>query len=90
MVLVAVVLEVIITLVISRILSRTLLRGCPPPLPRTPSYRRPQVGKILIRSVRRPLCPGKAVSVAAPAGLFVWLILICVEDVSLLDQVKVS
>jgi ferrous iron transport protein B len=89
-VLVAVVLGVIITLVISRILSRTLLKGLPSSFTlELPPYRRPQVGKILIRSLldRTLFVLGRAVSVAAPAGLFIWLMAnLSVGDVSLLDH----
>ncbi|MGI5851341.1 MAG: ferrous iron transport protein B [Caldicoprobacterales bacterium] len=86
----AVVLGVVITLVISRILSKTILKGLPSSFTlELPPYRRPQVGKILIRSFldRTLFVLGRAVSVAAPAGLFIWLMAnLSVEDVSLLDH----
>ena len=40
-----------------------------------PPYRRPQIGKVIVRSIfdRTLFVLGRAVSVAAPAGLLIWL-----------------
>src|SRR5690554_5277084 len=71
-----IVLSVLITLVVSRILSRTILKGLPSSFAlELPPYRKPQVGRILIRSLldRTLFVLGRAVVVAAPAGLVIWL-----------------
>ena len=72
----AIVLAVAMTLLVSRLLSATLLRGAPSAFTlELPPYRLPQVGKLLIRSVldRTLFVLGRAVTVAAPAGLVIWL-----------------
>ncbi|NLY60921.1 MAG: ferrous iron transporter B, partial [Clostridiales bacterium] len=86
----AVVLGVVITLVISRILSKTILKGLPSSFTlELPPYRKPQIGKILIRSLldRTLFVLGRAVMVAAPAGLIIWLMAnLTVDGVSLLKH----
>ncbi len=65
-----------ITMLTSRLLSATVLKGVPSSFTlELPPYRRPQIGKILIRSVfdRTLFVLGRAVSVAAPAGLIIYL-----------------
>ena len=52
-----------------------------------PPYRRPQVGKVIIRSImdRTLFVLGRAVVIAAPAGLLIWLLAnITVGDLTLL------
>ena len=59
------------------LLSRTLLRGEPTPFVlELPPYRRPQVGKVLLRSLldRTLRVLGRAAAVAAPAGALLWLL----------------
>lgn len=71
------VLGVLMTLTVSWILSHTLLRGVPSAFTlELPPYRRPQIGKILVRSVfdRTLFVLGRAAAVAAPAGLIIWLL----------------
>ena len=67
---------ILITFLVSKILSGTLLKGIPSSfiLELTP-YRRPQIGKILIRSLfdRTIFVLGRAVTVAAPAGILIWI-----------------
>ena len=86
----AVVLGVVITLLVSRILSKTILEGLPSSFAlELPPYRRPQVGKILIRSIldRTLFVLGRAVMVAAPAGLIIWLMAnVRAGGISLLDH----
>ena len=63
------------TLAASRLLSQTLLRGMPSSFAlELPPYRRPQVGKVLARSVldRTLYVLGRAAAVAAPAGVVIW------------------
>lgn len=64
------------TLLSSLILSKTLLRGMPSSFTlELPPYRRPQFGKVIVRSVldRTLFVLGRALLVAAPAGLIIWL-----------------
>ena len=71
-----IVLGVIITLIVSKILSKTILKGLPSSFTlELPPYRKPQIGRILIRSIldRTLFVLGRAVMVAAPAGLIIWL-----------------
>lgn len=81
---------VIMTLLVSKILSITLLKGLPSSFTlELPPYRKPQVGKIIARSVfdRTLFVLGRAVSVAAPAGLVIWLMAnLHIGGVSLLDM----
>lgn len=71
-----IVLGVLLTFLFSRLLSATVLSGVPSSFTlELPPYRMPQVGKVLVRSVldRTLFVLGRAVSVAAPAGLILWL-----------------
>jgi ferrous iron transport protein B len=71
-----VLLGIIITLVVSKILSKTILKGLPSSFAlELPPYRKPQVGRIIVRSIfdRTIFVLGRAVAVAAPAGLLIWL-----------------
>ena len=78
------------TLLISKTLSKTILKGLPSSFTlELPPYRKPQLGKILVRSVfdRTLFVLGRAVSVAAPAGLIIWIMAnINVGDASLLSH----
>ena len=72
-----IVLGVCMTLLVSRALSATLLKGMPSSFAlELPPYRRPQVGKVIVRSIfdRTLFVLGRAVAVAAPAGLVIWLL----------------
>ena len=65
------------TLLASKLLSKTLLRGESTPfLLELPPFRRPQVGKILVRSLldRTVFVLGRAITAAAPAGVLIWLL----------------
>lgn len=65
------------TLLMSRLLSATLLRGVPSSFTlELPPYRRPQVGRVIVRSLldRTLFVLGRAAAVAAPAGLVIWLL----------------
>ena len=83
-----IVLGVFMTLMISRLLSKTILKGLPSSFNlELPPYRRPQVGKVIVRSIfdRTLFVLGRAVVVAAPAGLVIWVLAnISVGDMSLL------
>ena len=63
------------TLLASWLLSKTILKGLPSAFfLELPPYRRPQIGKIIIRSIRdrTVFVLMRAVCVAAPAGLLIW------------------
>lgn len=65
------------TLAASWLLSHTLLKGMPSSFTlELPPYRRPQIGKILIRSIfdRTLFVLGRAALISAPAGLVIWLL----------------
>lgn len=83
---------VILTFLTSRFLSKTLLKGVPSSFTlELPPYRRPQFGKVIIRSIfdRTLFVLGRAVSVAIPAGAIIWLLAnIQVQDASLLQHIS--
>lgn len=85
-----IVLGVAATVITSRILSATLLKGTPSSFYlELPPYRRPQIGRVIIRSVidRTLFVLGRAIMVAAPAGLIIWMLAnISVGGVSLLAR----
>lgn len=65
------------TLGTSWLLSHTLLKGVPSSFTlELPPYRRPQIGKVIVRSIfdRTLFVLGRAVAIAAPAGLIIWLL----------------
>lgn len=67
---------VMMTLIISKLLSKTILKGVPSSfILELPPYRKPQIGRILVRSIfdRTLFVLARAVMVAAPAGLIIWL-----------------
>ena len=71
-----IVLGVFMTLLASKILSKTILKGVPSSFTlELPPYRKPQIGKVIVRSIfdRTLLVLGRAITVAAPAGLIIWL-----------------
>lgn len=70
-------LSVVMTFLSSQFLSRTILKGQPSSFAmELPPYRRPQIGKVIVRSIfdRTLFVLGRAVAVAAPAGLFIWVL----------------
>lgn len=85
------VLGVGMTFLVSRLLSATLLQGVPSSFVlELPPYRRPQIGKVLVRSLldRTIFVLGRAVVVAAPAGLLIWGMANCrLENGTLLQMV---
>lgn len=85
---IVIVLGVLMTFAVSKALSRTILKGVPSSFTlELPPYRRPQIGKVIVRSIfdRTLFVLGRAVAVAAPAGLIIWLMAnISVGDMSIL------
>ena len=70
-------LGILMTFLTSFLLSKTVLRGEPSSFTlELPPYRRPQIGKVLVRSIfdRTLFVLGRAVAVAAPAGLVLFLL----------------
>ena len=82
-------LGICMTLLMSRLLSKTVLKGMPSSFAlELPPYRRPQILKVIVRSIfdRTLFVLGRAVVVALPAGLIIWLLAnITVNDSSLLQ-----
>lgn len=85
-----IVLGVLVTLGVTKLLSKTLLKGIPSSFTlEMPPYRKPQIGKVIVRSIfdRTLFVLGRAVVVAAPAGLVIWLMAnVTVGGVSLLNH----
>lgn len=81
---------ILMTLLVSKILSMTVLKGLPSSFTlELPPYRKPQVGRVIVRSIfdRTLFVLGRAVAIAAPAGLIIWLMAnISVGDASLLTH----
>lgn len=73
----AILLSIAATLGCSWLLSHTLLKGVPSSFTlELPPYRKPQFGKVIIRSIfdRTLFVLGRAVAIAAPAGLIIWIL----------------
>lgn len=72
-----IVFAIFVTLAVSKLLSKTVLKGIPSSFTlELPSYRTPQFGKIIIHSIfdRTIFVLGRAIAVAAPTGLVVWIL----------------
>lgn len=70
-------LSVLVTLGLSALLSRTILKGMPSSFVlELPPFRMPKIGQVLIRSAldRTVFVLLRAVAVAAPAGLVLWVL----------------
>ncbi len=84
-----IIISVGMTLVLSKFLSKTFLKGVPSSFVlELPPYRRPQIGKVIIRSVfdRTLFVLLRAIVVAAPAGLFIWIMAnVKIGDASILS-----
>lgn len=66
---------IFMTFVTSSVLSKTLLKGVPSSFTlELPPYRRPQYGKVIVRSIfdRTLFVLGREITVAIPAGLVIW------------------
>ena len=86
-----VMLGIFMTFVSSKILSKTVLKGQPSSFTlELPPYRAPKIGNTIVRSIfdRTLYVLGRAVVVALPAGIVLWLLAnINVSDVSLLRYI---
>lgn len=66
---------IIMTFLSSKILSKTILKGMPSSFTlELPPYRKPQITKVIIRSIfdRTIFVLGRAISASIPAGLLIW------------------
>lgn len=64
------------TFLVCKLLSKTILKGVPSSFTlELPPYRRPQFGKVIVRSVldRTLFVLGRAAAVALPAGVLIWV-----------------
>ena len=79
---------VIMTFLVSKLLTSTILKGVPSSFTlELPPYRRPQIGQVIVRSLldRTLFVLARAIIVAAPAGLVIWLMAnITAGDITLL------
>ena len=76
-VLIVILLGIMLTFITSKILSTTILKGLSSTFAlELPPYRKPQIGKILIRSIfdRTLFVLGRAICIAAPTGIIIWLL----------------
>lgn len=82
---------IMITLLISKLLSVTILKGMPSSFTlELPPYRKPHIGNVIVRSIldRTLFVLGRAICVAAPAGIIIWLLAnIVIADMSLLSRI---
>ena len=80
-----------LTLLVSRILSATVLRGEAVSFAlELPPYRMPQIGRVIVRSVRdRTLFVlARAAAVAAPAGVLIWILAnVQIGDTAILSHI---
>ena len=85
-------LGIFMTFLTSRFLTKTVLRGVPSSFSlELPPLRKPKIGSVIVRSIfdRTVFVLGRAVAVAAPAGLIIWIFAnISVGETSLLQFVS--
>lgn len=83
-------LGIFMTFFISNILSKTILKGIPSSFTlELPPYRKPQIGKVIVRSIfdRTLFVLGRALVVAVPAGLLIWVMAnVSIGGISVLQQ----
>ena len=86
-----VLLGIFLTLLVSKILSKTILKGLPSSfMLELPPYRKPQIGNVIIRSLldRTLFVLGRAIAVAAPVGIIIWLFAnITIGNLSILSYI---
>lgn len=85
-----IILSITITLIVSKILSKTILKGYPSAfILELPPYRKPQITKVIIRSIfdRTLFVLRRAVCISAPAGLIIWIFAnVNINNISLLNH----
>lgn len=86
-----IVLSIIITLIVSKILSKYFIKGKTSTfILEMPPYRKPQIKKVIIRSIfdRTLFVLGRAIKVAIPAGIIIWLFSnININNISILNHI---
>lgn len=89
---VVIIFGILMTFLVSKFLSKTLLKGVPSSFTlELPPYRKPQVGKVIVRSIfdRTLFVLGRAITIAIPAGALIWLLAnINIGSVSLLTHMS--
>jgi ferrous iron transport protein B len=87
---VVIVLGIGMTFAVTALLSATVLKGVPSSFVlEMPPYRRPQIGRVIVRSLldRTLFVLGRAAAIAAPAGLAIWILAnVTIGNVSLLQH----
>lgn len=90
-VLAVILIGIFMTIIVSKFLSKTILKGESSSfILELPPYRKPQLGQIIVRSIldRTLFVLGRAVAIAAPAGLVIWLFAnINIGDISILTYI---
>lgn len=85
-----VILGILLTFLSSYILSKTVLKGKPSSFTlELPPYRKPQIIKVIIRSIfdRTLKVLYRAIIIAAPAGCIIWILAnVYIQDVSILQH----
>ena len=82
-------LSITITFLSTKLLSHTVLRGMPSAYTlEMPPYRKPQIHKVLVRSVfdRTLFVLGRSLTVAIPAGVIIWIM----ANITLYDKTLLS
>lgn len=78
------------TIWVSKLLSKTVLKGLPSSFTlELPPYRKPQIGQVVVRSIfdRTLFVLWRAIIVAAPAGLVIWILAnVYIGDQSILQM----
>ena len=78
MLVLVILLSIIMTFIVSKYLSKTLLKGEKSSfILELPKYRKPKIGSVIVRSIldRTIFVLGRAITVAAPCGLIIWLMI---------------
>ncbi len=87
-----IILSIFITLIVSKILSKTILKGTNSFfILELPPYRKPQIIKILIRSLldRTLKILVRSIVVAAPAGLIIWILTnVSVNNINIFNYIS--
>jgi ferrous iron transport protein B len=82
--------SIFITFSVTKLLSKTVLKGMPSSYTlELPPYRKPQILKVIFRSIfdRTLFVLGRSVAVAAPAGLLIWIMAnVSINDTTLLTH----
>jgi len=88
-----IILGIAMTFIVSRLLSATILKGQPSSFTlELPPYRRPQIGQVIVRSIfdRTLFVLRRAIAVAAPAGLIIWILAnVYVDNMTLLSFISI-